>query len=144
MDNSDTIWTIGHSTRTTDEFVSMLQSFQIALLVDIRSLPGSRRFPHFNKEFLERSLPASGIQYIHLKELGGRRKVKPDSKNAGWRLPAFRGYADYMETEEFEDAAKELEQLAGNQRTAFIVPKHYGGGDTGHWYRSGLNLMGGR
>jgi uncharacterized protein (DUF488 family) len=98
----------------------MLQSFEIQLLVDIRSLPGSRKFPQFNKEELEISLPANHIEYLHLKELGGRRKVKKDSRNTAWRLPAFRGYADYMETEEFKDAIKVLEKLAKEKRTAYM------------------------
>jgi uncharacterized protein (DUF488 family) len=98
----------------------MLQSFEIQLLVDIRSLPGSRKFPQFNKEELEISLPAHHIEYFHLKELGGRRKTKKDSKNTAWRLPAFRGYADYMETKEFKDAIKVLEKLGKEKRTAYM------------------------
>lgn len=98
----------------------MLQSFEIELLVDIRSLPGSRKFPQFNKEELEVSLPKHGIEYYHLKELGGRRKAKRDSKNTGWRLPAFRGYADYMETKDFKDAIKVLEKMAREKRTAYM------------------------
>ena len=90
------IWTIGHSTHTLDEFIAMLRSFQIELVVDIRSFPGSRRYPHFNKEALEISLPENKIEYIHLKGLGGRRKVHPNSVNKGWRSLAFRGYADYI------------------------------------------------
>ncbi|MGY0039400.1 DUF488 domain-containing protein [Pedobacter sp. NJ-S-72] len=93
------IYTIGHSTRSLAEFVEMLQFFQIKILVDIRGLPGSRKFPQFDKENLEISLPENGIQYIHLSDLGGRRKVKKDSKNIRWNNESFRGYADYMETE---------------------------------------------
>ena len=96
-----TIWTIGHSTRSFEEFVAMLHSFSIELIADVRSYPGSRKFPQFNKEALEISLPQNNIQYVHLKNLGGRRKANPDSKNTGWRHIAFRGYADYMETESF-------------------------------------------
>src|SRR5882762_8332453 len=96
-----TIWTIGHSTHPLEEFIAMLQSFGIELVADIRSFPGSNRYPHFNKEALEVSLPAAGIQYLHLKDLGGRRKAQPDSKNTAWRHAAFRGYADYMETAPF-------------------------------------------
>src|SRR5678810_307848 len=91
-----TIWTIGHSTRSFEEFLEMLHSFSIKLIADVRSYPGSRRFPQFNKEALEVSLPQDSIQYAHLKNLGGRRKANPDSKNTGWRHAAFRGYADYM------------------------------------------------
>jgi len=114
------IWTIGHSTRPIEEFVAKLQSFQIELVADIRSYPGSRKFPQFNKESLEITLPANHIQYIHLKDLGGRRKVNPDSKNTSWRHIAFRGYADYMETNAFKEGIKELEKIAMKQRTAFM------------------------
>lgn len=75
------IWTIGHSTRTFEEFVEMLQSFQIELVADIRSYPGSRRYPHFNKEVLRTTLPENGIEYLHISGLGGRRKTQKDSKN---------------------------------------------------------------
>ncbi len=114
------IWTIGHSTHTLEEFVAMLKSFQVETVADIRSLPGSRKFPQFNKEELVISLPQHHIQYIHLEKLGGRRKVKPDSKNTYWRHPAFRGYADFMETETFKEGIAELEQIASSQRTAYM------------------------
>lgn len=114
------IWTIGHSTRPFEEFFAMLHSFKIESLVDIRSYPGSRRFPQFNKEALEISLPQKNIQYIHLKDLGGRRKVNPDSKNTSWRHLAFRGYADYMETDTFKEGIKILEKIAMKQRTAYM------------------------
>ena len=114
------LWTIGHSTRTLEELIEMLHSFQIEMLVDIRSFPGSRRYPQFNKEALEVSLPENKIQYIHLKELGGRRKVNPDSKNTVWRHVAFRGYADYMETEDFKKGILKLETIALQSRTAFM------------------------
>lgn len=115
-----TIWTIGHSTRSFEELLLMLQSFNIKLVADVRSYPGSRKFPQFNKDALETSLPQTGIQYVHLKDLGGRRKVNPDSKNTAWRHAAFRGYADYMETTAFKDGIKELIAGALNQRTAFM------------------------
>ena len=89
-------------------------------MVDIRSFPGSRKFPHFNKENLPASLAENNIEYIHLKNLGGRRKVNPESCNTGWRVAAFRGYADYMETENFEKAIKELEQIASEKRVAYM------------------------
>ena len=114
------IWTIGHSTRPFDEFVAMLNSFKIELVADIRSYPGSRKFPQFNKEALEVFLPQNNIQYVHLKNLGGRRKVNPDSKNTGWRHTAFRGYADYMETSGFKVGIKELVTRALKQRTAYM------------------------
>ena len=114
------IWTIGHSTHTLDEFMVMLKSFQIGLVADIRSFPGSRRYPCFNKESLAVSLPENEIEYIHLRELGGRRKTTIDSRNTGWRVAAFRGYADYMETEKFNSAIRELECLADKKRVAFM------------------------
>jgi uncharacterized protein (DUF488 family) len=117
---NSTIWTIGHSTRTLDNFIDLLKSFQIELVADIRSYPGSRRYPHFNKEALEISLPGNNIKYINLKELGGRRKVQPDSNNTGWRNAAFRGYADYMETESFKKGITELEQIANKKRVAYM------------------------
>jgi uncharacterized protein (DUF488 family) len=119
-DQKKCIWTIGHSTRSIDEFVDVLRTFHLELIVDIRSLPGSKRFPHFNKEFLELSLPENGIQYVHLKELGGLRKVQPGSVNAGWRLAAFRGYVDYMETDAFKNAINELQNYASGKRTAYM------------------------
>ena len=115
-----TIWTIGHSTRSLEEFVAMLHSFNIQLIADIRSFPGSRKFPQFNKEALEISLPENDIQYVHIKDLGGRRKGKKDSKNTGWRHIAFRSYADYMETDSFKYGIKELEKIALTQRTAYM------------------------
>lgn len=114
------IWTIGHSTRSLEDFVAMLHSFKIELVADIRSYPGSRKFPQFNKEALEINLPQNNIEYIHLKNLGGRRKVNPDSKNTAWRHLAFRGYADYMETSAFKKGIKELEIVALKQRTAYM------------------------
>jgi uncharacterized protein (DUF488 family) len=114
------IWTIGHSTRTLEAFIEMLKSFQIELVVDIRSFPGSRRYPHFNKEALKISLPENKIEYIHLVNLGGRRKPLKDSHNTGWRVAAFRGYADYMETEDFHMAIKDLEKLASNKKVAYM------------------------
>lgn len=119
-EDKHTIYTIGHSTRTLTEFLDMLQSFSIKIVADIRSLPGSRKFPQFNKENLMISLKEVGIQYIHSTDLGGRRKVKKDSKNTRWNNDSFRGYADYMESEEFECAIVKLEHLALIQATAYM------------------------
>lgn len=116
----DKIYTIGHSNRTFEELVLMLKSFDIKLLADIRNYPGSRMFSHFNKEYLEQALPENGIRYIHLKALGGRRKPLPDSKNTAWRLAAFRGYADYMETKPFKEAIRELEKLGKKAPTVYM------------------------
>lgn len=113
MEKEDcTIWTIGHSTRPLAEFFEMLDSFHIELVADIRSFPGSRRFPQYNKEALAGSLPAHGIAYLHLKDLGGRRKAKSDSYNTTWKHPAFRGYADYMQTEAFKAGIAALQEMA--------------------------------
>lgn len=114
------VWTIGHSTRTLEEFIEMLNSFKIEIVVDIRSFPGSRKFPQFNKESLQVTLPENDIEYIHLKKLGGRRKVNPDSKNTSWRHLAFRAYADYMETDDFKEGIKELEPIILKERTAYM------------------------
>lgn len=115
-----TIYTIGHSTRSLAEFLDILQSYGIKILADIRSLPGSHKFPHFNKENLQLSLEEAGIKYIHLADLGGRRKVKKDSKNNRWNNDSFRGYADYMETPAFENAILKLEHLALEKPTAYM------------------------
>ncbi len=119
MEGKD-IWTIGHSTHPLVEFVAMLQSFQIERVVDIRNFPGSKKFPQFNKDNLQISLPEQGIAYTHMKELGGRRKMAKDSKNDAWRLPAFRGYADYMETDIFKNAVAVLEELGMESRVAYM------------------------
>ena len=109
--NHKTIWTIGHSTRTLEQFVALLQSFDIKILADIRNYPGSRRYPHFNKEALLVSLPQYNIQYEHFPDLGGRRKPLKDSKNIAWKNAAFRGYADYMESNIFK---KEIFGIRGS------------------------------
>jgi uncharacterized protein (DUF488 family) len=100
--------------------MALLKSFQIEVVADIRSFPGSRKFPQFNKESLEITLAQNNFEYIHIKNLGGRRKVSPNSKNTSWRHPAFRGYADFMETEIFKEGILELEQLALQKRTAYM------------------------
>lgn len=115
-----TIWTIGHSSRTLEEFTDLLKEYQIGLLVDVRRYPGSRKFPHFSKDALAESLPTEGFEYVHIESLGGRRKVDPDSKNDAWRLASFRGYADYMETDEFKEGLKKLKSLATKKRVAFM------------------------
>ena len=119
-EENKTIWTIGHSTRTLDEMIAMLHSFNISLVADVRHFPGSRKFPHFNKEFLEVTLPQHNIQYAHFISLGGRRKAKPGSTNTAWKNSAFRGYADYMETGAFHEGIDELTNVALQQRTAYM------------------------
>src|SRR5258708_38598018 len=101
VDNTLALWTVGHSTCALERFIEVLRSFEIKVLADVRSFPGSRRYPQFNKDQLKVSLAAVGIEYQHFPELGGRRDARPDSINMAWRNKMFRGYADYMETDEF-------------------------------------------
>lgn len=105
---ADQLWTIGHSTRTEDEFLALLTMHGIRRLVDVRRYPFSRRYPHFNREHLAAGLHNAGILYSHEPGLGGRRKAQPDSKNLGWKNESFRGYADYLQTKEFREALHEL------------------------------------
>lgn len=114
------LWTVGHSTRPIEELIEALGSFEIKVLADVRSFPGSRRYPHFNREQLRVSLPAAEIEYLHLPELGGRRRVRPDSYNMAWRNKMFRGYADYMETDEFREGIARLLNVARTRRTAIM------------------------
>ena len=112
------ILTIGHSTRPIDEFIKLLRQHGIEQLVDIRTIPRSRRNPQFSSEALAKSVEDNGIGYVHLKELGGLRHPRPDSINTGWRNASFRGYADYMQTAEFEEALRRLLQLCEDKRCA--------------------------
>jgi uncharacterized protein (DUF488 family) len=115
------IWTIGHSTRTIEEFVRALQANGIKLVADVRLLPGSKRYPQFNKEKLAKSLNDHAIGYEHFPELGGRRKPRRDSRNTAWRNEAFRGYADYMDTAEFSRGIARLRELAERHGAAAIM-----------------------
>jgi uncharacterized protein (DUF488 family) len=114
------IWTIGHSTRSLDEFIALLKENKIEAVADVRSFPGSRKFPHFGAEQLAKTLPAAGIEYIPFKQLGGRRKSRPDSPHTVWRSEAFRGYADYMDTDQFKKGIDELTELAQTKRTTIM------------------------
>ena len=114
------IWTIGHSTLTIDDFLELVDTNEIKTLADVRSFPSSRRYPHFNRVPLSEALAADGIEYLHLPELGGRRRARPDSTNIGWRNPAFRGYADYMETDAFRAGIERLLTIAKNNPTAIM------------------------
>ena len=118
--NSLEIWTVGHSTRTIEEFIDILRHHQIEILVDVRQFPGSRKFPHFGKVALHDALAAAGIRYEHLVELGGRRPVHRDSHNVAWRSASFRSYADYMETQPFRAGVDRLLEIARAGRTAFM------------------------
>lgn len=114
------IYTIGHSVRPLAEFIELLKSFNIGALADVRRFAGSKRYPWFSKENLEMVLPENNIEYIHFEALGGRRKVQPNSVNNRWKNESFRGYADYMQTEEFIQSIIKLENLARTRRTAFM------------------------
>lgn len=114
------ILTIGHSTRTLDELVQLLQANRVNLVADVRTVPASRRMPHFARASLERELPHHRIDYVHLPELGGLRKPNRDSINTGWRNASFRGYADHMRSEEFRRGLDRLESLAGAHTVAVM------------------------
>lgn len=114
------IYTIGHSTHPLEEFTELLRAHGVGRLSDVRSFPGSRRYPHFNAEALSRTLPAAGIEYVPLKELGGRRRPVPDSPNTGLRNESFRGYADYMRTPPFAAGLDRLLRLAAEIPTAIM------------------------
>jgi uncharacterized protein (DUF488 family) len=115
-----TVLTIGHSTHTLEEFVALLKAHDVARLVDVRTIPKSRRVPQFNSESLAKDLPAQGIDYLHLKSLGGLRHPAKDSVNTGWKNASFRGYADYMATDEFQQGIDRLLELASAKRSAIM------------------------
>lgn len=115
-----TIWTIGHSTRTAQEFLDLLAHYQIESIVDVRSLPGSRKYPQYDQQALAPTLAAHGIKYQWLKSLGGRRRALRDSPNVAWRNTSFRGYADHMATSEFAQGFLELKRLAKQSRIALM------------------------
>jgi uncharacterized protein (DUF488 family) len=115
-----TILTIGHSTHTLEEFVVILKAHDVAQLVDVRTIPKSRRVPQFNAESLVEKLPAQAIDYVHVKALGGLRHAQKDPVNTGWRNASFRGYADYMGTREFQQGLDRLLELARARRTAIM------------------------
>jgi uncharacterized protein (DUF488 family) len=114
------IFTIGHSTRTIEEFVGMLKAYGVTCLADIRTVPRSRTNPQFNKDALPDSLELHGIKYTHIAGLGGLRKTSADSVNKGWRNDSFRGYADYMQTPEFEESLNALIELMGRETVAIM------------------------
>jgi uncharacterized protein (DUF488 family) len=114
------VWTIGHSTRTLEAFIDLLQTCRIEAIADVRRFPGSRRYPYFASEALAASLPAHGIGYEWIPKLGGRRKVQPDSPNTAWRNASFQGYADYTATDEFAEGLDALLALAAQRRTAMM------------------------
>lgn len=115
-----TIYTIGHSTRPLDEFVALLKAHGITQLVDIRTIPRSRHNPQYEQTALQKSLPAQGVDYLHMKELGGLRPKVKNSVNMAWHNESFRNYADYMQTGEFADGMQRLMELAGSKTTAIM------------------------
>lgn len=119
-EDSLTIWTIGHSARTLDEFLELLALNDIEALADVRRFPASRKHPRFNQDELGRSLREAGVKYLLLPELGGRRRPLPGSRNTVWRNRSFQGYADYMETGEFHSGIDRLLEIARRKRTAIM------------------------
>ena len=117
---NQTIWTIGHSTHSIELFVELLQQYDIELLVDVRSLPGSNKFPQFNSDNLAQSLREHEIEYTYLKILGGLRPKNKNSLNTAWRNQSFRNYADYMESDSFKEGIEILQELAREKRTAIM------------------------
>ncbi len=115
-----TVWTVGHSTRTWEDFLALLSENRIERLVDVRHFPSSARVPWTNRDALAASLNSAGIAYEHLEDLGGYRKARADSRNTGWRNLSFRGYADYMETAEFAAALDRVVDRARETRTAIM------------------------
>jgi uncharacterized protein (DUF488 family) len=115
-----TVWTIGHSTRSIEVFLSLLAEFRIEGIADVRSYPGSRKYPQYGREALAASLAANGIGYHWLPALGGRRKLSPNSPNSAWRNASFRAYADYMSTMEFGQGLLQLLEISNKARTAIM------------------------
>jgi uncharacterized protein (DUF488 family) len=114
------LYTIGHSNREIDEFIELLRKNEIDVLLDVRKLPGSTKYPHFNQDQLSTSLNSAGILYNHVKELGGRRKPNKDSKNTIWKNKSFQAYADYMETAEFLKGIGIVLEYAKKKRVAIM------------------------
>ena len=118
-----TIWTIGHSNRSIEDFLALLAQFKIQLVADVRRFPGSRRQPQYSQATLEATLREHGVAYRWFPQLGGRRRPLPDSRNLAWRNTSFRGYADHMQSPEFSDAQpclNELLKISGHQRTTLM------------------------
>lgn len=120
MPAARTLWTIGHSTHPWDAFVRLLHGAEITAVVDVRRFAGSRRHPQYGTEAMRVALPDAGIRYLPMPDLGGRRRERPDTRNTAWRHPAFRGYADYMETDAYRAARDRLADLAASERTTVM------------------------
>ena len=115
-----TVWTLGHSTRPIADYLAVLEAHRIEAIADVRRFPGSRRLPQYESGALAAALAARGVAYQWLPALGGRRRADPDSRNLGWRHPAFRGYADHVASEEFAEGLQELVTTAHGLRTAVM------------------------
>jgi uncharacterized protein (DUF488 family) len=127
--NRKLIFSIGHSTHPIEKFLTLLARHEIRILADVRSFPASRRWPHFNRDELKNSVERAGIEYVWLKSIGGRRHaVDPVSPHTAWKLPAFRSYADYADTDDFESGLEELIALAERNATAYMCSE-------GLWWR---------
>lgn len=118
--SAESLFTIGHSNRSWDEFLGLLWRYEIELLCDVRTAPGSRKHPQYNRAELEAALKAAGIGYLYCRELGGFRKATGSRANSGWRNASFRGYADYMQTEVFKAALDRLLEITGARTTAIM------------------------
>ena len=114
------VLTVGHSTRPIDDFLALLKAHGVERIVDVRTVPKSRRNPQFGQDALPHSLQGAGIGYTHMPALGGLRRARPDSANAGWRNASFRGYADHMQTPQFQEALEALIGLAKKERIALM------------------------
>ena len=114
------VFTIGHSTRTSDELLALLAEHGIEVLVDVRRYPASRRHPQFSRDALAAALADAGVQYMHEPDLGGRREPRPASPHVAWRVAAFRGYADHLETPQAQAALERLIRLSGERRTVIL------------------------
>ena len=112
------IWTVGHSNRSIEDFTRILAAHRIERVIDVRRFPVSRKWPHFDAESLAKSLSAAGVDYAGMPELGGRRRPRPDSPHVAWRVDAFRGYADFMDTDEFARSIAKAIELARERRSA--------------------------
>lgn len=132
--DSPTIYTVGHSTRSLEELTGLLEAASVAELVDVRSIPRSRRHPQFAGEALAGSLPIHGIAYVHERALGGFRRPRADSPNTGWQQPAFRGYADHMASAEFRGALERLQARARERATCLMCAE-------AQWWRCHRRLI---
>ena len=129
MNDRKSIYSIGHSTHPIEEFLSLLKRHEIAAVADVRSYPGSKRYPHFGRDALERSLTDAGIDYLSMKALGGRRsRISEDSRHSAWTVSAFRAYADYADSPEFAAALPDLENRASRAPLAYMCSE-------GLWWR---------